>query len=370
MKTLTNNKIDQQIKFTQLVLMDYEGRIIESCDTIFSTQELKLTPLTESVVLIESIFDILIKLQPNDPEIRISKVEIPANFLPGYYDFTFSSVLLDNKKYILWSIFDFTELYLDLMKYQQSKNELEIRRQAFELRNRNITSVKDILNKDNFFVDFFNQKQEKHFSAQLHELLLSHENALDTFSIINLANHTDENVFQGLKGVFVEVNNIKNELDLFGHNIDGTDDIFNEAFSVNNLLEEVIALVKKEKPKATNISYSVQKDIQQQLIGYKQLIKQILFSLMINFYEQDPQTVIELFVSSVITYKDKSVLNIIIKDTSVNEKNTPINKPTGLVLRTSLIKKLAEMCKGQIVPLYDLTSPNIRVNLQIPVKIN
>ncbi len=367
MKTLTNYKINQLTKFNQLILLDYKGFVVQSCDSIFSTTSLKDSPIQNKVVFIESIFNSLVKLKPSDPEIRFTKVEIPANFLPGYYDFTFSSVLLDKEKYILWSIFDYTDLYLDLMKYQQRKNELEIRRQAFELQNKNLKSPNDILLQQNFFLDYFEATKEKEFSTKLQELLLSQENALDTLSILTLANNKDENLFNGLQGVFSELSAIKEELNIFLR--DGINEgSSNDRFSISSIIEEVINLINNELSILANINYTIHENVPAQMKGYASAIKQILFSLFTNFFEQNEDTKIDVYISNTLIQDTRQVLNVTVSEEIAKESNTSIQKPTGLILRVSLMKKLAEMCKGKIIPIYDLASPFIRINLQIPVK--
>jgi len=367
MKTLTNYKINQLTKFNQLILLDYKGFIVQSCDSIFSTKSLKDSPIQDNVVFIESIFSSLVGLQPNDSEIRFTKVEIPANFLPGYYDFTFSSISLDNQNYILWSIFDYTDLYLDLMKYQQRKNELEIRRQAFELQNKKLKSPNDILLQQNFFIDYFETNKEKEFSTKLQELLLSKENALDTFSILTLANTKDENIFNGLQGVFSELGSIKKELNIFlKEGINNASP--NEQFNIASIIEEVISLINNELKINARINYTIHDSVSVQMKGYASVIKQILFSLFTNFFEQNDQTAIDVFISNTLIQEHKQILNITVSEEISKEKNASISKPTGLVLRVSLMKKLAEMCKGKIIPIYDLASPFIRISLQIPIK--
>lgn len=366
MKTLTNYKVAKLTKFNQLILLDYNGLIVQSCDSIFSTKMLRESPLQEQIIFIESIFDSLVKLKPTDTELRFSKIEMPAKFLPGYYDFTFSSIHLEGKDYILWSIFDFTNLYIDLKKYQQQKNELEIHRQAFELHNRNLKSPDDLLIRDDFFVDQFNDDDHKDFSLKLQELILSQENALDMFSIINLV-HNNDNILNGLSNVFSELGSIKSELDIFlkegVHNLPPQN-----AFLLSNTFEEVIFLINKELQINANIDYKCSEEINKQIISYKSILKQILFSLAINFFEQDTSTAIHLYASTSKDRENKHLLNILISSEEFSKsENTPIKRPTSLVLRVSLIKKLLEMCHGKISPLYDLSAPIIRINLQIPI---
>ena len=78
-------------------------------------------------------------------EILFSRIESPAEFLPGSYDFSFLKIEQDGREYIQWSIYDYTVVYTYLTKYQQLKNEKDIYRQKLEYRDRQIKDIKDFL---------------------------------------------------------------------------------------------------------------------------------------------------------------------------------------------------------------------------------
>ncbi len=119
--------------FNQLILLDNTGKVAQSCNSIFNTAPYKEKSIQEDIPILESIFDIVKKLEVNSPEILFSKVQHPFQLLKGFYDFTFSKIIIDGKEYILWSVYDFTALYKDLIDYQQRYNEFEIRKQLEDL---------------------------------------------------------------------------------------------------------------------------------------------------------------------------------------------------------------------------------------------
>jgi hypothetical protein len=115
--------------FNQLILLDRDGKVCQSCNTIFDTAIYLTKPIRQDIPFLDSIFEIIKQDNQHSIELLFSKVQSPFNKLKGVYDFTFSKISVKGKDYILWAIYDFTILYKDLVEYQQRYNELEIRKQ-------------------------------------------------------------------------------------------------------------------------------------------------------------------------------------------------------------------------------------------------
>ncbi len=116
----------------QLILLNDDGYIIASCDSIFSTQELRDRPIFYYFPLLESIFDSITKLKPHSPALRFSKVEPTFPELSGFFDYTFIRTDIDRDLPIMWTINDYTHLYNDYQRTQQQLNELELAKQLLE----------------------------------------------------------------------------------------------------------------------------------------------------------------------------------------------------------------------------------------------
>jgi len=364
-KALRNIDTKQLTKFNQLVLLDYNGFIVHSCDTIFSTNTLKDSIVFQYIPFVESIFQELIKLKPTDPEIQFSRVEVPANFLPGYYDFTFSSIELENQQYILWSIYDFTGIYLDLMKYQQYKNELEIYRQSLELQSKKIQKISDIQYNKFLFNHTPGSSNKTYFLSKLQELLLSKTNILGNYFLPDITNNSSK-VFDTIQFVLEEFDPIRNEL----NNILNEENHFLDeiAFSsITELFHNAIEEVSKALKSDINITLKTEQDLPHQVIVKADIVQQILSSLLMTFYEQDRYTHIEAFLSVSGKETAEPTINFLIIDKNVD--NLHIINPEGLPLRISLIKKLVEICRGKIVPIYNPSNPQMRISIQIPCKL-
>jgi len=128
----------------QLILLDESFDLVKSNDLIFSTDNLSSIPVEKWFPFIESIHETIKKIKIEDGELQFLRVESPAEFLPGSYDFSFLKIIINEKDYILWTICDYTEVYIYLSKYQQLKNELDIHRQKLDYQNRQATQIDDL----------------------------------------------------------------------------------------------------------------------------------------------------------------------------------------------------------------------------------
>lgn len=140
----------QRLKhFSQVIVLNEKGKIIQSCDSIFSTTDLAAVPVYQWFPFLESIFESLLTLEVGMPELVFTKVEQPFDLLQGYYDFSFSKIAEGKEVVLLWFIYDYTALYQDLKYHQQLRNELEIKRQrAIQmsnlLHNRSFLTLQDL----------------------------------------------------------------------------------------------------------------------------------------------------------------------------------------------------------------------------------
>lgn len=139
---LSNNNSQPHHHFRQIIILDEKVEFVGSDDLLFSTKKLEGTSVEDWFPFIESIHDTLRRLKIGDEEILFSRLESPADFLPGSYDFSFFKIEKDGKEYIQWSIYDYTNVYSYLTKYQQLKNEKDIYRQKLEYRDRQIKDIK------------------------------------------------------------------------------------------------------------------------------------------------------------------------------------------------------------------------------------
>lgn len=140
-----NNSNTAYHLFRQVIILDARIEFVGSDDLLFSTEKLKGISVSKWFPFIESIHDTLKEMKVSEEEILFSRVESPAEYLPGSYDFSFIKIEKDGEQYIRWYIYDYTNVYSYLTKYQQLKNEKDIYRQKLEYRDRQLKDIKDFL---------------------------------------------------------------------------------------------------------------------------------------------------------------------------------------------------------------------------------
>jgi hypothetical protein len=193
--------------FYQLLLLNNNSFIVESCDSLFSTKLLKHQPVTEWSPFVESIFEYIINLKSGTPEILFSGVEQPHDNLKGFYDFTFAPINIENNKYILWTIYDYTQLYKELQVHQQRKHELEIQRQNLGNKIHNII-IKNLSLKYKKSLS----KEETPLLLKANNLIL--KNIVTDFEVISpFSNNNINSYLPQTFSVLQLIDNVKNQLE-------------------------------------------------------------------------------------------------------------------------------------------------------------
>lgn len=127
----------------QIILLDKNGCIHFSSDTIFSTNHYNGKSILNDNPFIESVFSQLLDLEVDGPTLRYSKMENPIPLLKGAFDFSFSRVRVKEGEFILWCVYDYSELYKKIKASQQRRNELELYKERLEGNSKKINSIQD-----------------------------------------------------------------------------------------------------------------------------------------------------------------------------------------------------------------------------------
>lgn len=110
----------------QIITFDAAGFILESTDTLFSTDLIRSTPIYHHFPLLESISPILLGLKGLN---HIPRIQIDSNLLSGVYDFYLRVLGKEDKKIIELTIEDRTVEYDDRRLEQQTRQEHIIEKQ-------------------------------------------------------------------------------------------------------------------------------------------------------------------------------------------------------------------------------------------------
>jgi signal transduction histidine kinase len=359
-------------KFNQIVLLDENGHVVESCDSIFSISAL---PLGQSVLewspFMESIFPALMDLSPENPEMRFTKLEKPFPFLAGYYDFTFSRVVFDGTTYILWSIYDYTPIYKDFLQYQQKRNELEIHRQLLEKNNRNLKHQKDILDKKNVELQ---QLAELHsnFYKKFSQDVLSPVNVLEGIVLIlsNIVEENHQDYISALHGSTRYLKSILQEMETIASVQDGELRPKMEIFDLHQLAENICADASLlDWGNDVGVFLEIEEDVPKNVNGDEKRIRHILFSLILNLHRTGGEGKIDVRVA--VGPKDGDQINIHFFITKIRANpavalNGNMSEHDTLA-RFAIVRTLIEFQKGQL-HLNVIGTPECAVFCSLPMQ--
>lgn len=112
----------------QQILIDMQGFILDSSDTIFAVERHR--PVTEWSHFLASILPSLKALKLDSPEVHFPRIDSVADSLNGLYDCSFIFAEWEEGKSILvWNILDFTTSAQRIKSQQQRTNSAELKKQ-------------------------------------------------------------------------------------------------------------------------------------------------------------------------------------------------------------------------------------------------
>jgi len=346
MTSIQKLKESHHDKFNQLIFLDKDSYVIKSCETIFNTDVMNGMSTKEWYPFIESIFEEVWNL---DDQIRFTKVETHLPELNGTYDFSFSKVVIDDKEAMLWSIYDYTILYKDLKSFQQSRNELEIRRDHIEKKYQNLVDFNEVLLEKNKELENINLLHQDYFRI-VQKSLLSPINTLDGVNAMFDNNKTAEksNYIEILKDSFQNLQSVLKDLQVLTTSFSGSSEI-QQQFNIYDILVEVFDTFKKNTASGKQLIFNIDKNTPEYLIGRPVLLQQIIYCLMMNSYRLNRDAALDIHVKPLSNNKKTSDIQYLVKErksdstTSISKKN--VNE---LKLRLELVKKLIEIQGGKI----------------------
>jgi hypothetical protein len=119
----------QKSGVSQQLLLDWQGYILESTDTIFDTRQLHHRPIEEWSNFFKSMMPTLHTLSLDSPEIIMPRIISVTNFLDGFYDCSFLRAEWgDNNHVLVWNIIDNSEKMKKIQAFQQQNNEMLIKK--------------------------------------------------------------------------------------------------------------------------------------------------------------------------------------------------------------------------------------------------
>lgn len=131
MTKFTKYQLTHLSRNTQFVLFDIEGKLLESCDSLFKTPSFDDKAVFEWFPFLEGIADVLQTMDPGQ-EMLFQRVQKPSTKLSGAYDFLIIRQPTPEENTLLLIITDYTQMYRKYQALQQQFNELYIEKQHME----------------------------------------------------------------------------------------------------------------------------------------------------------------------------------------------------------------------------------------------
>ena len=347
-------------KFCQTILFDLNGQIIESCDTLFSASSFSNTSVVEWFDLMESIFSSILELKVGDQEISFTKVHAPCEDLPGFYDFTFSKIKIKNSEYILWYTYDYTHVYQELLDYQQKKNELDIQRQYFEYKNRNISAFSEVIENKSFFEDHLEENLHSEYFMIFQQIISSNNSGLSKLLAPDRSDDTLSAISKELNDSIVKIGQ---EINFFLS--DDKKEKMEEIFQLEEIRKQI-----ENKLNADAIQHEVVyklkfKDSSKFTIKQNVLLH-IIHGLVLNSHSLNcnKQTSILFAIDEL---NGQSFLKTTISENTDHKETKKLNF-SDLYFRLTFLKTLINNHGGNIHTTYEEGSYILSILVSIPIK--
>ena len=367
MQELQKNQLRHRSKFSQLILLNHQAHIVSSCDSIFDTRPVRKEPVTDWFPFLESIYPNIWQLVKDQSNITFNKVQTLIPQLPGFYDFSFSKVTIGGEDLLLWSIYDYTDLYEDYKQFQQRRNELEIHRETLERRYKILTSKEDIQIQQNIILENLDHLQLTYFN-QIKSALLAPVNALDgiTFLLAGALENKDRKYTQQLRIALKQLNFILDDLE----NVTGNEstDFTQQGFNLISLCTEIENLIR-QKSNSPSLTFSIDENIPEILTGNALYLKQIFIGILGNAIGLHPDSSFKILIKQIKSNREKATLNFQIIE-YLNAKTVFLSKvdSTNMIYQLSIIKQLIDLQKGNIY--VDKNPKDLSISISFDLEYN
>lgn len=320
----------------QSTLFSTKGLLIESCESIFETKSFREIPVYEWFPFIESIFPTLKQMEISSDALHFSKVENPAPFLQGIYDFSFVKIQIEGEEFILWELFDYTTLYENFRNYQQHRNNLEIQRQKYILENKRFKSHQEFRHKTTQW-----RARKTSFNKNIVTPLNALDMAVNAIDVI--PNDNQASVIDALDSISSILQNIIDELPEKEIDYTKRQSGREREFSLENLLYDCIPYISADN--INIVEASVAEELPNRLYGNPLDLKRIIVGLAINATKHYHECSLFLNLYLEDLKQDKCVVGVQILATG--ESKDPNMVKT--LLRLAIVKRIVELHQGKVI---------------------
>lgn len=263
---------------SQYVVFDDDGRVQDSCQTLFSVSS--GTSLYECIPFIEAMREAFLGLEVGRD---LSFLCVKTNLLgrEGYFNFY---VKRPAESQLQWFVYDLTEFYLYLQPRQQERNDQAIAGEHLRLQQRTAALEKELLQYRHEELRRMEEMKSAFFSQVSHEMRTPLNNILGLAHLI--AEQADPSLKTSVEALFStarHLSTIVNDVLDWSKLESSTLEVHNAPFSIQLLMQNITQPFQVScQDKGVELSVSLEKSLPEYLIGDTTRVSQILYNLLGN----------------------------------------------------------------------------------------
>lgn len=357
-----DHKIEYLDKKTQVVLLDDQGKSIDSCNTLFPISIFGEDTI-DNLPFLESLWSTIVNFEVDQP-LEFPCIRLDIDKEEKYFDTTITKKMEGTDIVIVWILIDFTDHYRSLISLQQQRNESEIKGEFHELEQKNIRLEKQLLELKNNELERIQNFKETFYAN------LSHEIRTPVNGIVGLVELLKSNPKKE------KVKDYLHSLEATGHHLVS---IVSDVLDLSKIEAGKLSLKEEEFPlketikvvfdsfqslcdqKSLRLVCNYDEKIPAIVFGDRTKLTQVLYNIIGNATKFTQKGQITLSIECQNLSSSGTTIRILIKDTGAGipennlesifdpfeqlENNTSI-KGTGLGL--SIVKKLVVLMGGEI----------------------
>jgi len=365
---------------SQYVVFTVEGRVKESCQTLFEIPA--AASVYQSIPFMEAMQEAFTQL-PVGNDVSFLCINTSLLNRKGYYNFY---IKRESEETFKWFVYDLTEFYSYLQPWQQERNEQAIAGEYLRLQQRAAALEKELLQYQHEELQRIEQMKTAFFSQ------VSHEMRTPLHSIVGLAHLLAEqaapsmsNSVQALKTTAQHLTTIVNDVLDWAKLENSTIEIRPAPFQIRTLVQSVAEAFRYGcQEKGIELLVHLSNSVPEYLIGDATRLAQILYNVLGNAVKFTEQGEIKLSVDAT-SVADASVaqLRFSVSDTGIGmteeEQKRIINPYTqaneqihqhygGTGLGLSIVQKLVERFEGTwTIASQPRQGTTVTIDLSLPL---
>lgn len=348
----TKININNKSSYLQTIILDKNGFIKDSCDSLFDSSVFKDKSIGNYFYFLASELPSIIASEAN--KITYNQMQTTQACLPGFYDFVFSKILIEEQEHILWEIYDYTNVYQEYVKVQQIKNEIDIHEQ-FLSRQKDLSSDENKTYPGNFFQSEYliKQKQEKnnlvyqliHHSPDSSGLSTNQRN-IGLQNLLKLKGH--------LKLMIKEINKFLDHVKTDDHGDIDMIKLVDDLVAKESITDKLTIIYEDAFPSKVKIGKNVLSQIISLICFYEfNQRKNVSASLSFDFQKEENEEISTLYINYIEQLPLESDLN---------------DDSTKRVIKLTILKSLVTTLGGSLMSKYSSDNHIFGALISLPLE--